>query len=303
MKQLVIISGKGGTGKTSIAAALATLAADSISVVMADCDVDAANLGLLLPGNDGAEVPFAAGRRARVDPERCSGCGLCQESCRFAAITLESGVATVDALACEGCGVCELVCPDGAVEFADNIAGIWLERRTGIGVMVHARLGIAQDNSGKLVAMVRQRAREIAERDSAALILVDGPPGIGCPVHAALSGCDLALVVTEPTPSGEHDLARVLKLTEHFGMKAAVVVNKHDLSPQITDRIHRLVLEHGASWLGTIPFEPNVPRALARGELPLAVAPVAEALKRIWRDLELLMELDGSSAPLPLAHR
>ena len=215
MKQLVVISGKGGTGKTSILASLAYLSACESPVATADCDVDAANLALLLPGEDVRTELFWSGRRARIDAGSCSLCGLCAEQCRAAAIRIED-FAVVDPLACEGCGVCELVCPEEAVSFVDNQAGVWMERRTAFGPLIHAALGIAQDNSGKLVAQVRQEARTVAERDDIDLILVDGPPGIGCPVHASLTGCDLALVVTEPTPSGEHDLERVLELLDHF---------------------------------------------------------------------------------------
>jgi MinD superfamily P-loop ATPase len=292
VNQLVVISGKGGTGKTSILASLAYLSAWENPVTTADCDVDAANLALLLPGEDVRTEPFWSGRRARIDPQSCTLCGLCVEPCRAAAIRIED-FAVVDPLACEGCGVCELVCPEEAVSFVDNQAGVWMERRTASGPLIHAALGIAQDNSGKLVAQVRQEARAVAERDDIDLVLVDGPPGIGCPVHASLTGCDLALVVTEPTPSGEHDLERVLVLLDHFALPAAVLINKHDLSPEFTARIEALARRAGAQVVGKLPFSPEVPRALARGELPLAVEAVAAPLAEVWERIFALLSTSG----------
>jgi MinD superfamily P-loop ATPase len=295
VKQLVVISGKGGTGKTSILASLACLSGWESSVVTADCDVDAANLALLLTGDDVRTEPFWSGRRAKIDADRCMLCGLCAEHCRAAAIRIEA-CAVVDTLACEGCGVCALVCPEEAVSFDDNQAGVWMERRTASGPLIHAALGIAQDNSGKLVAQVRQEARAVAERDDLDLILVDGPPGIGCPVHASLTGCDLALVVTEPTPSGEHDLERVLALLDHFAIPAAVLINKYDLSPVFTARIETLATRAGAQVVGKLPFSPEVPRALARGELPLAVEAVAIPLAAAWERIsDLLSSGEGQA--------
>jgi MinD superfamily P-loop ATPase len=288
VKQLVVISGKGGTGKTSILASFAYLSAWESPVVTADCDVDAANLALLLPGEDIGTEPFWSGRRARIDADTCMYCGLCAEQCRAGAIRIDT-IAAIDPLACEGCGVCALVCPVEAVSFDDNRAGVWMERRTATGPLIHAALGIAQDNSGKLVAQVRQEARTVAERDDIDLVLVDGPPGIGCPVHASLTGCDLALVVTEPTPSGEHDLERVLELLDHFALPAAVLINKHDLSAEFTSRIEALARKSGAQIVGKLPFSPEVPRALARGELPLAVEAVAAPLAEAWEKISALL--------------
>jgi MinD superfamily P-loop ATPase len=298
VKQLVVISGKGGTGKTSIVASLAHLAASEGPVVVADCDVDAANLALLLPGEDVRTEAFWSGQRARIDAENCTLCGLCAERCRAAAIRIED-FAAVDPLACEGCGVCALVCPVEAVSFVANQAGVWMERRTDVGPLIHAALGIAQDNSGKLVARVRAEARTVCERDDIDLILVDGPPGIGCPVHASLTGCDLALVVTEPTPSGGHDLERVLELLEHFGVRTSVLINKHDLSPEFTARIEALATRADAQVVGKLPFSPEVPRALARGEPPLAVEAVAAPLAEAWERIVALLstsEFEGKHA-------
>jgi MinD superfamily P-loop ATPase len=295
VKQLVVISGKGGTGKTSIVASLACLSARESPVATADCDVDAANLALLLPGDDVRSEPFWSGRRAKIDADSCILCGVCAEQCRAAAIRIED-CAVVDSLACEGCGVCALVCPTEAVSFVDNQAGVWMERRTASGPLIHAALGIAQDNSGKLVAQVRQEARAVAERDDIDLILVDGPPGIGCPVHASLTGCDLALVVTEPTPSGEHDLERVLELLDHFQVRATVLINKCDLSTQLTERIEALAMSAGAQVVAKLPFSPEVPRALARGKLPLTVEAVASPLAEAWEGIVALLSTGEDQA-------
>jgi MinD superfamily P-loop ATPase len=291
---VVVISGKGGTGKTSILASLAQLAASTSPVATADCDVEAPDLALLLPGQDIRTEAFWSGRRARIDAGDCTLCGVCVDHCRSSAIRIQQAP-IVDPLACEGCGVCALVCPVEAVSFADNRAGVWMERRTAFGPMIHAALGIAQDNSGKLVARVREEARAVAGRENIDLILVDGPPGIGCPVHASVTGCDLAVVVTEPTPSGEHDLERVLELLDHFRVPAAVVINKHDLSPQLTTRIEALVRKAGVQVVGRLPFTPEVPRALARGELPLTVEAVAAPLAATWEGI--LAQLSRSATP------
>jgi MinD superfamily P-loop ATPase len=223
-----------------------------------------------------------------IDPDTCSSCGLCAEQCRAGAIRIED-CTVVDPLACEGCGVCALVCPLDAVSFLDNQAGVWMERRTAFGPLIHATLGIAQDNSGKLVAQVREEARIVADREETDLILVDGPPGIGCPVHASLTGCDLALLVTEPTPSGEHDLERVLELLDRFRVPAAVLINKHDLSSEFTARIEALARKAEIPVVGKLPFSPEVPRALARGELPLAVEAVAAPLSEAWERIATLL--------------
>ena len=300
MKQLVVISGKGGTGKTSILASFAQLAASAGPLTIADCDVEAPDLALLLPGPDIRTERFWSGRRARIDAESCTLCGLCAEQCRSAAIRIEP-LPLVDPLACEGCGVCALVCPVEAVSFVDNQAGVWMERRTAFGSLIHAALGVAQDNSGKLVSQVRQEARSAAERDGTDLILVDGPPGIGCPVHASVTGCDLALLVTEPTPSGEHDLERVLGLLDHFRLPAAVLINKHDLWPELTTRIEALAKETNAAVVGRLPFSPAVPRALARGELPLAVEAVAVPLADAWRNTLALLSSSDTARLVPQA--
>lgn len=271
MRQLVVLSGKGGTGKTTLAACLARLAG---RVVIADADVDAPDLALVLPGEDGPAEPFVAGRRAVIRPERCLVCGACEAVCRFGAVRTDGAggalvAPRVDPLACEGCGACAQVCLADAVRFRDNLAGVWRVRRIPEGWLVRAALGVAQDNSGKLVTRVREEARRIAAAEGVDLILVDGPPGIGCPVHAALVGADDLLAVTEPTPAGEHDLQRLLRLAQHFAVPVHVVVNKWDLAPALTERLERLCADSGATVVGRIPFDPGVPRALAHARLPL----------------------------------
>jgi MinD superfamily P-loop ATPase len=290
MKQVVVLSGKGGTGKTSLVASLAALAAeDGRQIVCADCDVDASNLGLLKPGHELREEIFVAGRTARFQPGACGDCRICVDRCRFDAIAATDAGIHVDPLACEGCGVCAQVCPFDAFTFERAVAGRWGVRQTDTGPLVHARLGVGQDNSGKLVAQVREAARGEARRIGADLVLIDGPPGLGCPVHAALTGCDLAVVVTEPTPSGEHDLARTLELARGFRVPAAVVVNKASLESSATAAIVSLADFAGAAMAGQLPFDPAVPAALARGQLPLAVPTMTRGIREAWRTVERLL--------------
>ena len=295
MKQVVVLSGKGGTGKTSLVASLASLAASAGQpVVCADCDVDASNLGLLMPGEELRREPFVAGRRARFQAGACGDCRVCVDACRFDAIHADESGIRVDPLACEGCGVCALVCPFDAFVLEEQQVGAWSLRRTEAGPLVHARLGVGQDNSGKLVDRVRQVAREEARRSGAELILIDGPPGLGCPVHAALTGCDLALVVTEPTPSGQHDLVRILELARGFRVPVAVVVNKADLASSATAAIVSLAEFAEAPVLAQLPFDPAVPRALAEGRLPLVVPALERGIRAAWDAVEALL-----SAPAP----
>lgn len=230
MKQIVIISGKGGTGKTILTASLASLATDK--VMMVDCDVDAADLHLLLHPNVKVRFEFRSGQRAILDKEKCIACGKCCEVCRFGAIGRDF---TIDPVSCEGCGFCSRVSAYGAITMEENLSGEWFIS-TRYGPFVHARLGIAEDNSGKLVAVVRQAAKDIAQKERKSLI-IDGPPGIECPVIAAITGTDLALVVTEPTLSGIHDMMRIIDVAEHFQVPVEGVINKYDLNPENTHSI------------------------------------------------------------------
>ncbi len=287
MKEIVVLSGKGGTGKTSFTAAFARLA--STELVLGDCDVDASNLGLLMPGRDTKEEPFFAGQRASVDRERCTGCGACIEVCRYEALSFKRNLfPEVDSLSCEGCRACSLVCSEEAISYVEHRSGTLYERECDTGPLVHAALGVAEDNSGKLVAKVRERTRTIAEAKGIGTVLLDGPPGIGCPVHAALTGVDLVVAVTEPTPSGVHDLTRLLDLCDHFGLSTEVIINKFDLNRDRRIELAAVTESRGATLAGAVPFSKDVPMALARGESPLAVPIVREALDRIWFHIESL---------------
>lgn len=284
MKQVAVISGKGGTGKTSVCASLARLARP---VVSADCDVDAANMALLQLGPDEIHEPYYHGRRVSVDLRRCIGCGACEAICRFDAIRLgDTGLVFSDPFACSGCGACVQVCPEKVLGMHGNIVGIWTARLAGDGPLVHAVLGVAQENTGALVAKVRERALEVAKDKGLDLILIDGPPGIGRPVQIAVQGADLILVVTEPSTSGEHDLVRVLDLSRAMKIPAMVLVNKADLEPEVCARVERMATAAGAEVVGRLPFDPGVPRALALGKLPLAVPRMAEPLNEVWRAIK-----------------
>lgn len=287
MREILVVSGKGGTGKTSFVAALAQLAGRR--VVLGDCDVDAANLSLLVQGTDVAADPFRAGYCARVNEPSCTGCSACLGVCRFGAIRMTADQsAMVDDLACEGCRACSLVCPEDAIEYSEKSVGKVYLRETKFGPLIHASLGIAQDNSGKLVARVREQSREQAEKRGIDTILLDGPPGIGCPVHAALTGVNLVVAVTEPTPSGAHDLKRLLDLCAHFELKAVVVINKFDLNRRSINKIEQILQDRCIELVGAVPFHVGVPRALAQGENPLVVPLVRESLERIWPRIDSL---------------
>ena len=262
-RELVVISGKGGTGKTSVVAAFAALAGGA---VLADCDVDAADLYLVLDPDVGPPHDFSGRQQAIIDPAACTACGRCAEVCRFAAV-LGGGADgyTVDPIACEGCGLCLRVCPRDAVGMDPVINGAWMLSETRFGPLVHARLGVAEDNSGKLVTLVRKEARETALRRGLPLVIVDGSPGIGCPVIASLAGADLVLAVTEPTVSGRHDLERVLQVVRQFRLPFAVIVNKADLNAPLAATIAAETTAQGALFVTTIDYDPSVTRAQVEG--------------------------------------
>ena len=281
MKEIVILSGKGGTGKTSIVGSLAAIVEKKVLV---DCDVDAADLHLLLDPSVKQENEFWSGQVAFIDKKKCTECKLCEGLCRFDAIKEFK----VDSVACEGCGFCSHICPVGAITMRDCMAGNWFISSSKYGPLVHARLGVAQENSGKLVALVRKQARKIAENEGFDYILSDGPPGIGCPVISALSGADLALLVTEPTLSGIHDLERVLGVCQHFGIPAMVCINKWDINEDNTQRIERFCSNQGVQVVARIPFDTIVTEALTHG-LPVveySQGEVSEQIKLLWQTLK-----------------
>lgn len=289
MKELVVISGKGGTGKTSITASFAVLAERP---VVADCDVDAADLHLLLDPRVKERHDFWSGHEAVIRQEDCTACGRCYEDCRYDAIRLVDDVAggkayVIDPPSCEGCGVCVHFCPVQAIDFPERLCGEWMISETRCGPMVHARLGIAAENSGKLVSTVRKEARRLAEEGDHPLILVDGPPGIGCPVIASLTGSSAVLVVTEPTVSGEHDLERVLSLTKHFDIPASVSVNKWDLNPEMTERIEEKALNFGARVVGRVRYDRSVTLAQIQQKTVVETdAGSGDDIRRIWSALQ-----------------
>ena len=260
MKQILVISGKGGTGKTVITASFANLAERA---VMADCDVDAADLHLLLAPETRERYEFRSGKTAVINRSKCTRCGTCVVKCRFDAVSEDDF--TVDPVACEGCGVCFHVCPAGAVAMKENLSGEWFVSDTKRGPFVHAKLGVAEENSGKLVTLVRQKAKEIAEAEGLDTVIIDGSPGIGCPVIASISGVDAAVIVTEPTISGLHDMTRVMELSEHFGVTPHVVVNKYDLNANISDEIENFCKTRNKSFAGRVSFDPEITAALIKG--------------------------------------
>jgi len=266
MKQLVIISGKGGTGKTIISAAIATLAQNK---VMADCDVDAANLYLLLQPEIQEKQQFSGGEKALIDDEKCTRCRECVDVCRFDAIAeKEDEEIFIDPISCEGCGICFHVCPADAIKMEKAVSGEWYVSKTKYGPFVHAKLGIGEENSGKLVAEVRKKAKEIAEQNNMDFVIIDGPPGIGCPVISSLSGTDLALVVTEPTLTGIHDMERVVQMARHFNTQTACCINKWDINPQNSAQIESWCKKNSIPLLGKIPFDMEVTESMVQG-IPL----------------------------------
>jgi len=286
MKEIVIISGKGGTGKTVITASIAALTENK---VMGDCDVDASNLYLLLHPEIKETHQFYAGVIPAMDKEKCTNCGRCQEVCRFDAIKTINGQVIIDLVSCEGCGVCSRVCPVEAIKMQENHCGEYYISETKYGTLVHARLGIAEENSGKLVTLVRQNAQEIAEKKDAQLIIVDGPPGIGCPLIATLTGANLAVIVTEPTLSGLHDLQRVVKVGQHFNIAMMAVINKFNINLENTTIIEKWCEENNVTIAGKIHFDNIVTEALVKG-LPVVEYSdnsVSKEIKEIWNRIHV----------------
>ncbi|KPK75893.1 MAG: (4Fe-4S)-binding protein [Phycisphaerae bacterium SM23_30] len=291
MKELVVISGKGGTGKTSIVAAFAALAKNA---VLADCDVDAADLHLVLDPKIKQTTDFSGGKKAFIIAEKCTGCGKCRDMCRFDAIHFEGPANdmvdktfTVDPVSCEGCKVCVEFCPAEAMEFNDSINGQWYISDTRFGPMVHARLGIAEENSGKLVTVIRKEAKKIAQEQKRDLLIVDGSPGIGCPVIASITGADLVLVVTEPTLFGRHDLGRVAQLAANFGIEMLVCINKADINPQIADQITEDARQRGVKVIAKILYDEVFTRAqiIKASVVEYTGGAITEQIKTLWKQV------------------
>jgi len=282
MKEITIISGKGGTGKTSVVASFAALAKEK---VMADADVDAADLHLILAPEIRHEEDFKGGRIAVIDPDRCTECGECLNRCQFNAISPEFVVNKID---CEGCGVCVHFCPVEAIDFPQSVCGKWYVSESRFGPLVHARLGIAEENSGLLVSLVRNQAKVLAEDRGLDTVIVDGPPGIGCPVIASITGTSLVLIVTEPTLSGLHDLERVGGLAAHFKIRTLACINKFDLNEEMSERVADYCGKNGIELVGHIPYDTEVTRAMVAGQsvVEFSKGKVSEAIKDIWHRVD-----------------
>jgi MinD superfamily P-loop ATPase len=279
VKEITVLSGKGGTGKTSVAASLAVLAKNA---VMTDCDVDAPDLHMLLKPEVLETQEFKASRVAVIDEEACVQCGKCEEYCRFGAIDKYA----VDPVLCEGCGVCAYICPVAAIELEKRVSGYAFISKTKYGPMSHALLNPGEENSGKLVSLVRKNAKMVAEKEKCELIINDGPPGIGCPVIASVGGVDIGLIVVEPTLSGIHDMGRAFGLLSHFKIPALVCVNKYDLNEENTGRVAAFCKSNGVEVVGKIPFDQIVTEAMVAGKPIVEYSPesrVSQAIKEMWQ--------------------
>jgi MinD superfamily P-loop ATPase len=282
LKELIVISGKGGTGKTSLMGAFASLAENKI---LCDADVDAADLHLIVDPTVVQRTDFQSGNTAKINRQQCTECGTCRDLCRWDAISEEF---VVNSISCEGCGVCVYFCPEKAIDFPVNTCGEWFISETRFGPMVHARLGIAEENSGKLVTLVRQQASLLAKEKKMDLIMTDGPPGVGCPVIASIGGASAVLVVTEPTVSGSHDMERVVELAAYFKVPAMICVNKFDLNPELTRDIEAYAARKGLPSLGRVPFDPAITRAMVQGKTIFEFdgqSEAAKAIRGIWQRL------------------
>ncbi len=279
MRQITVISGKGGTGKTSITSALVTLEKRK---VIADCDVDAPDLHLILHPEVKDSGDFYGGVRAAKDDDKCIDCGLCRQVCRFDAVDEQFNI---DPFKCDGCGFCAYVCPTKAIEMKENLSGHWYLSETEYGPMVHAKLDIGEENSGKLVTVVRNMARNIAEKEGYPYVIIDGPPGIGCPVTSAITGVDAVLIVTEPTMSGIHDMERVLSVARHFGARPFVLINKYDLNEEMTEKIENYCKEQDVPVVGKIAFDREMTDAMVQGKSIIQYKPegkTAKAIRNAW---------------------
>jgi MinD superfamily P-loop ATPase len=286
MQEIVILSGKGGTGKTSLTAAFAALAKNFI---LCDADVDAPDLHLLTAPVIEQRTDFQGGSIAIINPDKCISCGRCLELCRFGAVSKDF---TIDKIACEGCGVCVDLCPEQAIDFPEQTCGEWFISNTRFAPMVHARLGIAEENSGKLVSLVRRETAQLAQAKNLDLILTDGPPGVGCPVIASIGGANALVIITEPTVSGLHDMERLVKLAEHFRVPVLLLVNKFDLNQEKTTAIENFAKEHKIKILGRIPFDPAFTKAMIEGQNIIEYAPASESAQMIRKAWEIVSKFN-----------
>ena len=287
MREILVISGKGGTGKTSLTSVFAHLAE---SKIICDLDVDAPDLHLILQPHHEREVPFHAGNEARIVQEGCTRCGVCEEMCRFNAIRRENGAFIVDPIRCEGCKVCVTFCPEQTIDFPEKHCGTWYVSSTRFGTMVHAQLFPGEENSGRLVSLLKNEAKRLARENNIDLILSDGAPGIGCPVISSLSGAHFAVLVTEPTPSGRHDMERVASLCDHFRIKAGVIINKADLNADEVGIIEKFCREKNYPLLAKLPYDPVITEAMVKA---LAVTELGETgigkeIRKAWKKIEEL---------------
>ncbi|HCC69907.1 MAG TPA: (4Fe-4S)-binding protein [Bacteroidales bacterium] len=287
MKEIVVISGKGGTGKTSLSASFAFLSGSE--AIIADCDVDAADMHLLMSPDFAHNEDFYSGQMASIDNEVCTSCGLCLEKCRFDAIETDGERYQVKELDCEGCGYCERICPVGAISMKEQKAGQFYISGTRMkNTLVHARLRAGAENSGKLVAKVKKEAKRLAEQENKKYVIADGSPGIGCPVISSLSGADYVVIVTEPTVSGLHDLKRVYELVKKFDIKTSCIINKHDLNPEITNRIMDFIDSESVVHLCNIPYSNTFTDAITRGITVLenGDTEMIKVIKNAWETIK-----------------
>ena len=291
--EMVVISGKGGTGKTSICASLAHLASHSQKqAILCDLDVDAPDLHIIFEPNILEEHEFISGFEASIDEDKCIACGKCLELCHFSAIKPKDNVFTVDPLRCEGCKVCVTFCPEEAIKFEEKKCGDWYISNTRFGSFVHAQLGAGEENSGRLVTLLKKEAKDIAKKENKSLIIYDGSPGVGCPVISSLSGVHLALLVVEPTPSGRHDFERIAKLCDHFRIPVAVLINKADLNAEEAKKIMEYALQRKYYFAGRLNFSADIIKAMvAKKTVTETNSPMGNLLDEIWEDLLRYIEL------------
>ncbi|WP_456385835.1 ATP-binding protein [Desulfolithobacter sp.] len=289
MREILIISGKGGTGKTSLTAAFAHLSGNR-KIIICDLDVDAPDLHLLLQPRHEREEPFFAGNEARIEQDGCTGCGTCAQMCRYNAIRQENDRFMVDPIRCEGCKVCITFCPEQTISFPEKHCGTWYVSATRFGTMVHAQLFPGEENSGRLVTLLKNKAKKLARENNIDLILSDGAPGIGCPVISSLSGANFAVLVTEPTPSGRHDLKRVASLCDHFRIRAGVIINKADLNPDEAAMIEQYCREKNYPILARLPHDPVITEAMVqeRAVTELGETEIGRAIRQAWTRIEEL---------------